>query len=202
MKRETLVEDIKYIKEVISSSMYYTNLSGIAAIISGMAALLGCLISYLVLRKPAPANSQISNSILYELSLTWVWVFCISVIAHIYFIVRKAKKTGEPAWSRLARLIIYALSPPLLIGAALTVFLAVHQQMLWIPAAWMISYGLGVWSAALFSIKEPRWLGASFIITGMITLFFLPQQSLTMLAVSFGGYHIIYGLRLIVRYGG
>ena len=44
-----------------------------------------------------------------------------SGIIHVYFINNKAKNTGQPAWSRLAKLILYAMSPPLVIGGILTI---------------------------------------------------------------------------------
>ncbi len=195
MKQKQLMQDIQYIKDVIHSSLHYTNLSGIAAILSGIVAIIGCGCSYFIMQQHAV------QSISWELVAIWTLVFLASVIANVYFICRKARKTGEPAWSRLARLIIYALSPSFLVGASFTLFLAYEGHALWIPGFWMVTYGLGVWSAGLFSIPEPRWLGAAFMITGLITLFFFVEYSLIMLAISFGCYHIIYGIRLFLRYG-
>ena len=196
MERQQLIEEINYIKQVISSSTHYTNLSGTAAIISGVAALVGCLVSFYL---PEQAGCPCFN---FKLIAIWLAVFIISVTANIYFIIRKAKKTGQPAWSRLTRLILFALSPPLLIGGILTIFFVLQNNLIWIPATWMISYGMGVWSAALFSISEPRWLGAAFMLIGLITLFFFHEINLVMLSISFGVFHIIYGLRLLLRYGG
>lgn len=196
MKRQQLIEDIQYIKNVINSSLCYTNLSGTAAIISGIMAIIGCILAYICLQIPSNPN------IFWQLFIIGTLVFCISLVAHIYFIMRKARQNNEPVLSRLAKLALYALSPPLFVGGILTIFMIHHNVMIWLPAVWMICYGLGVWSAGLFSISEARWLGATFIITGIATLFWLTDYGLIMLAVSFGGYHILYGWRLLLRYDG
>lgn len=194
MKRKQLIEDIAYIKDVIHSSLCYTNLSGNAAIVSGFIALLGCTISYF-------STQRFDFTEDWNLMLIWSCVFLISLAAHIYFIVRKARKNSEPVLSRLARLVLYALCPPLLVGAFLTVFCYLSNTSILLPAVWLLCYGLGVWSAGLFSIPESRWLGAAFIITGIITIFGLNHYGIIILAIAFGGYHIVYGWRLLARYG-
>lgn len=199
MNREELIDNIKYIKDVISSSTHYTNISGTASIISGVVATLGCFISSWILSgwQLSEKTIQQYNS---ETILVWTIVFIISLLSNLIFIIRKAKECGQPTWSRLVRVTIYALSPPIFLGACLTVFFFFEDKILWIPGFWMISYGLGIWSAGLFSIPEPRFFGALFIITGLVTLFFFTTYSLVALAISFGGYHILYGWIIWKRY--
>lgn len=201
MNQQQILEDIAYIKEVISSSFRYTNLSGIAAIVSGVCALAGCVGSVLLVQKCTVSAADIATHF-WPLSAIWLMVFLIAALAHIRFIVRKARNSGQPAWSRLAKLILYAFSPSFFLGILLTLFLLTQRQVLWIPAVWMITYGLGVWSAGLFSVPEPRWLGALFMLTGIATLFCLQQYSIPMLALSFGVYHVVYGVRIYRKYGG
>lgn len=201
MDRQELIDDIKYIKDVISSSTSYTNISGIAAIVSGIIAIAGCVVSARIMEQWT-ITENVLNAHIYPLTAIWLSVFFLSIVANLYFIFRKAKKTGEPVWSRLARLILYALSPPLLLGGFLTIFLVDHQQSLWIPASWMLMYGMGIWSAGLFSIPESRCLGALFMITGLLTLFFFSAHSLIAMGIAFGVYHIVYGIRIYYVYGG
>lgn len=200
MNRQQLIDDIKYIKEVISSSIHYTNLSGIAAVISGITTIVGCWLSRLILGQWYIASPEI-NFVIYPLAGVWICVFLISALAHVIFIGRKAKKTCQPAWTRVAKVIVYALCPPLVVGAFMTLFLVHENQILWIPGIWMICFGLGVWSAGLFSIREPRWLGAIFIVAGLATLFLWQEQSLFALGFSFGLCHLLYGIRLYYKYG-
>lgn len=201
MKNQEIFEDIKYIKEIVCSSLHYTNLSGIAAIISGVIACLACLLSGWILKTWQTELPDVMIH-LYELSCIWISVFILSTVVHIYFIRRKSQSTGQRAWSHLAKLILYVFSPSLAVGAFLTILFIYHNQVLWIPGIWMITYGLGIWSAGLFSVPEPRWLGATLMLSGFVTLFYLTPQNLSMLMFSFGFCHIIYGTRLYLRYGG
>lgn len=205
MDKEQAFQDIKYIREIMATSSRYTNLSGIASIISGLAALLGCAISYWVLKENNLSPEEIRlfehTFASYPLAITWLLVFIISVLVNTYFIARNAKKIQQPAISSLSKLILFALSPSLIVGCFLTFFFAKQGKTDWIPIVWMIFYGLGVWSAGMFSVQEVRRLGAAFIFTGMLTLLFFLPHVLLLLAISFGGYHIIYGISLIRRYG-
>lgn len=198
MEREQLIDDIKYIKDVITSSINYTNLSGIAAIISGASALLGSIIHYLIQKEE---THEILDILPLKPTIVWIVVFIISLISHLYFVFQKAKKYDIPVWSRLSKLSAYALSPSFVVGAFLTLFLALENKNAWIPSIWMITYGLGVWSAGLFSRFEPRYLGGSFVCIGLFTIFFAQKWNLIMLGISFGCFHIIYGLILLKKYG-
>jgi len=63
---------------------------------------------------------------------------------------------------------------------------------------WMMCYGTGVYCAGLFSVRAPRVLGAAFVLTGAIALLGLPDFDILLTALSFGVYHIVFGL-VIVR---
>jgi hypothetical protein len=74
----------------------------------------------------------------------------------------------------------------------------------------MLSYGCAVCAVGLFSQKEVSRLGWAFVITGALTLVgqaftALPVAGSTlglwMIAVSFGGYHIVYGIAVARRDG-
>ena len=169
--------------------------------LSGSLSLIGSFASFQVLQGCFLTEANLRTSI-FELSVIWLLVILLSSICHVYFTTRKARQTGQPAWSRLTRLILYAFSPPFIIGSFLTLFLVWQQKLIWIPGIWMICYGLAVWSAALFSIMEPRWLGLFMMLTGLMTLFAATSYGLVLLAVSFGCFHLIYGIRIYIKYGG
>lgn len=199
MNRQEIIDDIKYIKEVISSSIHYTNLSGIAAVVSGLVAVAGCLASTATLGTWRISEVHLAKYALY-LVVIWSAVFLISGAAHVFFIGRKAQKTGQPAWSYVAKVIVYALCPPFLVGACFTAFLVLEHKLMWIPGMWMVCFGLGVWSAGLFSIPEPRWLGVAFMLLGMSTLFFWQPYGVVFMTVSFGLCHVLYGIRIYAKY--
>jgi len=198
MNKNEIVENINYIKDVISSSTEYTNVSGKANILCGIMALVGCyLTDYLA------GKDLFSQKITYNHPFVWIWfiIFIFAISVNMFFMQRKAHKTGQPAWSRLARMIFDAIFPAIIVGAFLTLYCIENQAVGLVPIIWMGMYGLGVWCASLFSIRAVRFLGASFIITALISLFFLQQHAMLMMAVSFGGYHIIHGCWLCYKYG-
>lgn len=198
MNKNEIVQNINYIKNVISSSTEYTNLSGKASILSGIAAIIGYFATYYIAGQNIFAQ-QIGY--FHPFVVVWFLVFLLAITLNIIFIKHKAKSTGQPAWSRLAKMIFDAIFPAIVVGALLTFYCINNNSPQWIPIIWMGMYGLGVWCASLFSVKAVRFLGASFIITAMLCLFFLQQYAMLMLAVSFGGYHIVYGVWLYCKYG-
>ena len=199
MDNQKLIEDIKYIKEIITNSTHYTNLSGVASILSGIVALIGSGLSGVILKQWMIVSSDNLTRVFDKLLVIWSLVFVISAVINIFFIRRRARRTGQPAWSRLAKLIVYSLGPSLIVGGFLTAFFVMQGKTMWVPPICMISYGLAVWSAGLFSIPQPRWLGIAFITTGMAALFLFTSYNLLMMAVTFGVYHIIYGFFLSLK---
>jgi hypothetical protein len=108
--------------------------------------------------------------------LTWVaegWLaFAIGGIA----MVRKAAAGETPITSKPGRRFVLAYTPPILVGALLTVALYRAGLTSLLPGSWLLLYGV-----ALFA--PPGW------------------ENLLM-AIGFGGLHIGFGLWIARRYGG
>src|SRR5689334_21811231 len=83
--------------------------------------------------------------------------------------------------------------PGLGTGAILTLFLLQHGMAGAIFPVWMLAYGIAVTATGLFSQREVSYLGAAFLAAGAVALF-VPGIGLPMMAVTFGGFHIAYGL--------
>ncbi|WP_372371166.1 hypothetical protein [Candidatus Uabimicrobium sp. HlEnr_7] len=198
MDKKELVQNINYIKYVISSSTEYTNLSGKANVLCGLVAIAGYFTTKFFAGDDV-FRQQISYT--HPFIVVWFCVFLFALSLNIFFIKRKAKNKDEPAWSRLVKMIFDAIFPAIVVGAFLTFYCIREQVPQWIPIVWMGMYGLGVWCASLFSVRAVRFLGAAFIITALLCLFFAQKYAMLILVVSFGGYHIIYGFWLYYKYG-
>ena len=61
----------------------------------------------------------------------------------------------------------------------------------------MMLYGTGVYTAGLFSIRAPRILGMAFIAAGVASINFFQQYGVITAALSFGLFHILFGLYVI-----
>ncbi|MCK4908477.1 MAG: hypothetical protein KAS70_01140 [Planctomycetes bacterium] len=201
MKREEIIKNVTYIKEIIESANHYTNLSGPAGILSGGFALIGCYLTYALLGTLNLAAASIKwTEVLISLSLIWLIIFICATGLQLIFTIRKARRLEIPFWTKLSRQVIFALAPSLLAGAVLTVYLVRQDQLIFIPPVWILLYGVGVVAAGMFSTVIVRLLGWAFVLTSCLPLFIWPAAGLIFLAVTFGGYHIIYGLIVLVKY--
>ena len=66
----------------------------------------------------------------------------------------------------------------------------------------MLFYGVACWQVGEFSVKELRWMGAAFVLSGLITAACFQSRPYLAFGATFGGFHIIYGAIVRLRYGG
>ena len=70
-----------------------------------------------------------------------------------------------------------------------------------IPPLWMACYGLACWQVSEFGPGELRVMGVAFMASSVIAVF-LPEYPYLILGLTFGGYHIVYGMVVWIRHGG
>jgi len=203
MEREEIIKNVNYIEEVIHSSNRYTNVSGIAGIISGALALIGCFLSYSILSSWNVMSGPVKNEKnIIMLIAIWLAVFVLAGAAQIILTIYKARRMEILPWTKLSRQVIFALVPALLAGALLTLYLIDRGQIEYIPGVWILLYGVGIAASGMFSVIAVRVLGWAFILTAIIPLFILPEYGILFLGLTFGIYHIIYGIVVAVKYKG
>jgi hypothetical protein len=199
------------IQRIMERATLWTILPGTAAVIGGLMVLGGCVVSCLMFGSiKDPPFSQIDFASLLNLSLNAQIAFCVlwfligagGVIVEIHFGQLQAKRQGIAPTGRSARLAFFSLTPSVIVAMVLTVkFLAptelVVQEIQYIVPVWMMLYGTGVYTAGLFSIRAPRILGMAFIAAGVVSLHFFQQYGIITAALSFGLFHIVFGLYVI-----
>jgi hypothetical protein len=94
-----------------------------------------------------------------------------------------------------------ASAPGLGTGVLLTFYFLSKNLLPEIYPVWMLCYGIAVSAVGLFSQREVSVLGAAFLLAGAGTLLLLPTLGLPMMAVTFGGFHIVYALAVSRRDG-
>jgi hypothetical protein len=117
-----------------------------------------------------------------------------SVLTDYLMNKRAAASVGKLVFSTLGARIIQAAAPGFTAGLVLTVYLLQSGLISHVWGYWMVCYGLAICSVGLFSVKPVSFLGWSFVLAGAITLFLPPISGLWMMAITFGGFHICYGL--------
>jgi hypothetical protein len=202
---------MREIQRIMERATLWTILPGTSAIIGGLMVLGGCLVSYLMFRSvDNPRFTPIDFAALLDLSLNGQIAFCVmwfligvgGVIAEIHFAQLQAKRQGISPKGRSAKLAFFSLTPSVVVAMVLTIkFLAPTvlrtQEIQYIAPIWMMLYGTGVYTAGLFSVRAPRTLGMAFIAAGVASISFLQPYGVITAALSFGLFHIAFGLYVI-----
>ena len=133
---------------------------------------------------------------------TWLLDAAIAATIGTGAMLLKARRSGDPLAGGPARRFGLGVVPPFLVGALLTYVLWNARQLTLLPAVWLLCYGAGVMTGGAFSLRIVPIMGACFMVLGVVAMFAPPSWSAWLLAVGFGGLHILFGLIIARRYGG
>ena len=182
-------DNIRYIRETMERASAFTAVPGWGQVAIGATALIA---AYLAAQEIQPRR----------------WLFAWMVEAVVALLIagwamdRKARKTATPLFSGPARKVAFSLSPPLIVGALLTAILFRKGITPVIPGVWLLLYGTGVVTGGMFSVRVVPVMGICFMLLGAAALFISPGWANVLLAVGFGGLHIIFGIIIARKYGG
>jgi hypothetical protein len=206
MDKTQAAQDVKVIREIMETSARYTSFSGISGIVAGTLALLACVITGCIAinaeRYASATNAPYPHEALYY-GLTWAVVLVAALCQDVLLAQRKARKRGETIWTPATIQVIKATLPGVFLAFVLSLRALTLGEVDAIPAIWSLGYGVALCAAGRFSVREVRIFGTVQLLSGAVVLFLFswPPASLYALAVTFGLYHILYGLWLVRRYG-
>lgn len=182
-------EHLRYIRGVMARTGQFTGVPGWGAVVVGMTALVAALW----------ASMQ-------DTPRAWllVWTVEASLAASIAVValVRKARLNGQPLRSGPGRRYLTSLLPPLGAGMLLTIALWQYGLTDVMPAVWLLLYGASMLSGGAFSVRAIPIMGACFMGLGVLAVVLSPVWHDVLLALGFGGLHIIVGLLIVRHYGG
>ena len=107
-----------------------------------------------------------------------------------------------PLLSAPGRKFIAAFVPSMAAGALLTLVLFRAGNLSVLPGVWLLLYGAGVVSSGAASVRIVPMMGACFMAVGALALLAPASWGNPLLAVGFGGLHVLFGLAISVKYGG
>jgi hypothetical protein len=128
------------------------------------------------------------------LGTTWVAVLALSIATDFVATKSRAVRVGKVVFSKLGAHMSGAAAPGFMAGLAVTLFFVSRNQVDALWPLWMICYGLSICAVGQFSVPPVSYLGWAFVLCGAATLFLPAAMGLWMIAASFGGFHIAYGL--------
>jgi hypothetical protein len=183
------MDNLRYIRETMERASSFTAVPGWGQVAVGVTALIA---TYVGARQPT-ARAWLG---------TWLAEAVIALLIAGWLIDRKARKTGVPLLSGPGRKVAFSLSPPMIVGALLTVVLFQSGLTRIIPGMWLLLYGTGVVAGGMFSVSVVPVMGICFIVLGAAALFVPPAWGNWFMAGGFGGLHIIFGAIIARKYGG
>jgi hypothetical protein len=183
------MDNLRYIRETMERANAFTAVPGWGQVAVGVTALAAAL---LAARQNTPRG--------------WLGVWfaeaIISILIAGWLMDRKARALDVPLLSGPGRKVAFSLSPPMIVGALLTVALFRGGLVNAIPAVWLLLYGTGVVTGGMYSVSVVPVMGICFMALGAAALFTPAAAGNWLLAAGFGGLHIVFGAIIARRYGG
>jgi hypothetical protein len=185
---EHAMDNLRYIREAMESSGSFTSVPGWGGIAMGVSALFAALL----------AASIFADYWL----LVWILDAVLALSIGGWTMARKARSQGVRLWRGVARRFLFGLTPPLAAAVTLSIVLyrlGAHEA---IPGTWLLLYGAAVVTGGTYSVRPIPIMGLCFMALGLTAFTTGPAGSNLLLAVGFGGLHILFGAIIARRYGG
>jgi hypothetical protein len=132
----------------------------------------------------------------------WLLEAAIATAIAAVTLYAKARRARTSLVRGAARKFALSFSPPVLVGAVLTVALARSGAHGLLPGMWMMLYGVGVITGGAFSVPIVPAMGSCFVVLGALSVFAPTSWIDALMGASFGGLHVAFGLVIARRYGG
>jgi hypothetical protein len=199
MDRDEALGRLREVQRIMEQTTLYTLLPGWPALGGGVLVLIGTVISVRYLGTfDLAAVGRLATANQVGFYAMWAAIAAIGVGLDLAFALLSFYQKGIPLPARPIRFALGAISLSILVAAAFTVRFITDNQLAYLAPLWMMLYGIGVYSAGLFSVQLPRLLGLAFVITGLVGLV-LTNLGLLLVGIAFGGYHIAFGAIVLFR---
>jgi hypothetical protein len=183
------LDNLQYIRAAMERAGAFTAVPGVGGIALGCTALAVAVFA----RRMGSANSWLA---------AWLGEAVLACLIGVTAAARKARKVNMPLLSGPGRKFLLGFAPPLLAGALLTLVLYRAGLLAALPGVWLLLYGTGVLCGGAASVKVVPLMGICFVALGAVALFAPAPWGNGFLAAGFGGFHILFGILIKVKYGG
>ncbi len=183
------MDNLRFIRETMERATAFTAVSGWGLVIVGCSAFLAAL---------AASRAQTSA--------VWVAIWIAEAFVSLGIAggasFRKARASRMPLFTMPGKRFALSFSPPMIVGALLTLVLLKSGLYGALPGVWMLLYGTGIVTGGAFSVPVVPVMGLCFMIGGAAALFLPAAVGDWLMAGGFGCLHVLFGVIIARRYGG
>lgn len=196
------LETLRDIKKMMERSGRFISLSGWSGVSAGLAALTGAFFAKKKIAEYYSSYALDTNCptcLRDDLITIAVIVFVVAFASATLFTWFKSKKEGVAIWGSSARRLLWNTLLPMIAGGFVILRMVSLKQYDLVAASSLIFYGLALVNGSKYTMGEVRYLGYAQIITGIVGLW-LSRSGLTIWALGFGVWHIVYGIAMWWKY--
>jgi hypothetical protein len=183
------MDNLRFIRETMESAGSFTAVPGVGGILMGLSALGAAFLA----GRQAGIDGWLA---------VWMGEALVAVLIGAFAAALKARAGKAALLTGPGRKFALGLAPSIFVAALLTVVLYRAGLFAVIPGIWLLLYGTGILSGGAFSVPVVPVMGMCFVALGAITVFCPLAWSHWLLAVGFGGLHLVFGAVIAARYGG
>jgi hypothetical protein len=183
------MDNLAFIRDTMEAAGSFTAVSGWGMVAIGVLAIIVAFI--------ASAQQTMTAAL-----VVWLAAAVLSPPLMMWAMVRKSRSAKMPLLSGPGRKFVLSFSPPMAVGALLTLVLFRAGLVEAIPGVWLLLYGTGVVAGGAFSVKIVPVMGLCFMAAGAVALFAPVSWSHVILGAAFGGLHIAFGIPIARSHGG
>ena len=183
------IANLRFIRETMESATAFTAVPGWGGVVMGVTALIAAFLAAMQTNR----NMWLS---------VWLGEAAVAILVGGWATDHKARAMRSPLFSGPGRRFALSFTPPLLVGALMTTVLYRAGLSELLPGLWLLLYGTGFVTGGAFSVRIVPVMGLCFMALGTVALLGPPAWETALLAMGFGGLHIVFGTIIARRYGG
>lgn len=187
--RDRAIENLRYIRDTMEQAAAFTAVSGWGQVLVGASAVGAAWI--------ASTRATVAGWV-----STWVVEGLLAVGIAGVATVLKARSAGQEILSGPGKKFLLSFVPAILTGTLLTVHLLRAGLEASLPGTWLALYGSAIIAGGMFSVRIVPVMGSCFLALGGLALFAPTRFGDALLAVGFGGLHVLFGIVIARRHGG
>lgn len=198
------LQDIQEIRSLMEERSRFLSLSGLSGILAGIYALIGAYVGYNMATSADSIpykdlrNGELSPIVIQLLGVAAV-ILLLSLATAYFFTSRKAKRRNEAMWTAATKKALKSFLLPLFVGGVFCLLLLWRGYILLIAPATLIFYGLALYSASRYTLRDVGTLGIVEIGLGLIAMLY-PGKGIYFWSLGFGVMHILYGIIMYLKY--